>query len=108
MVICREYSSEWKPGDEPYYPVNDEKNGKLTQSIKSLLMSRKTLFLADDMRSTSITTWIRSCGDIERSQQKAVRENKLGDKCTERKEVKNKLIVIKNKEMRSREDNFKR
>ncbi len=28
-VISREYSSEWKPGDEPYYPVNDEKNGKL-------------------------------------------------------------------------------
>jgi UDP-galactopyranose mutase len=28
-VISREYSSEWKPGDEPYYPVNDEKNAKL-------------------------------------------------------------------------------
>ncbi len=28
-VISREYSSEWKPGDEPYYPVNDDKNGKL-------------------------------------------------------------------------------
>ena len=28
-VISREYSSEWKPGDEPYYPVNDEKNGAL-------------------------------------------------------------------------------
>jgi len=28
-VISREYSSEWKTGDEPYYPVNDEKNGKL-------------------------------------------------------------------------------
>lgn len=28
-VISREYSSEWHPGDEPYYPVNDEKNGQL-------------------------------------------------------------------------------
>ena len=28
-VISREYSSEWKPGDEPYYPVNDSKNGAL-------------------------------------------------------------------------------
>lgn len=28
-VISREYSSEWKLGDEPYYPVNDERNGKL-------------------------------------------------------------------------------
>ena len=35
-VISREYSSEWKPGDEPYYPVNDEKNGKLYQEYKTL------------------------------------------------------------------------
>ena len=28
-VISREFSSEWKPGDEPYYPVNDEKNSAL-------------------------------------------------------------------------------
>lgn len=28
-VISREFSSEWKTGDEPYYPVNDEKNGAL-------------------------------------------------------------------------------
>lgn len=35
-VISREYSSEWKPGDEPYYPVNDEKNGKLYTEYKNL------------------------------------------------------------------------
>ena len=35
-VISREYSSEWKPGDEPYYPVNDEKNGTLYQQYKVL------------------------------------------------------------------------
>lgn len=35
-VISREYSSEWKPGDEPYYPVNDERNGKLYQDYKAL------------------------------------------------------------------------
>ena len=35
-VISREYSSEWKPGDEPYYPVNDEKNGALYQCYKAL------------------------------------------------------------------------
>lgn len=28
-IISKEYSSEWKLGDEPYYPVNDEKNGFL-------------------------------------------------------------------------------
>ena len=35
-VISREYSSEWKPGDEPYYPVNDEKNGELYKKYKEL------------------------------------------------------------------------
>ena len=35
-VISREYSSEWKPGDEPYYPVNDEKNAKLYDAYKQL------------------------------------------------------------------------
>lgn len=35
-VISREYSSEWKPGDEPYYPVNDKKNGDLYQEYKKL------------------------------------------------------------------------
>ncbi len=35
-VISREYSSEWKPGDEPYYPVNDEKNSKLYEKYKAL------------------------------------------------------------------------
>lgn len=35
-VISREFSSEWKPGEEPYYPVNDEKNGKLYREYKKL------------------------------------------------------------------------
>lgn len=35
-VISREYSSEWKPGDEPYYPVNNEKNVKLYSEYKKL------------------------------------------------------------------------
>lgn len=35
-VISREYSSTWKLGDEPYYPVNDEKNGKLYLKYKEL------------------------------------------------------------------------
>ena len=35
-VISREYSSEWKLGDEPYYPVNDAKNGALYEKYKEL------------------------------------------------------------------------
>ena len=35
-VISREFSSEWKPGDEPYYPVNDAENGALYGKYKEL------------------------------------------------------------------------
>ena len=33
-VISREYSSEWKPGDEPYYPVNDDKNNRIFEAYR--------------------------------------------------------------------------
>ncbi|MDD3746256.1 MAG: UDP-galactopyranose mutase [Anaerostipes sp.] len=42
-VISREYSSEWKLGDEPYYPVNDEKNGKLYEKYKELAQKEKNI-----------------------------------------------------------------
>ncbi len=35
-VITREYPVAWKRGDEPYYPVNDEKNGKIFEKYKEL------------------------------------------------------------------------
>ena len=35
-VISREYSSEWKKGDEPYYPVNDEKNNALYRRYREM------------------------------------------------------------------------
>lgn len=40
-VISREYSSEWKPGDEPYYPVNDEKNSALYEQYAELAKKEK-------------------------------------------------------------------
>ena len=42
-VISREYSSEWKLGDEPYYPVNDAKNGNLYQEYKKLAEQEKNV-----------------------------------------------------------------
>ena len=35
-VISKEYPSEWKLGDEPYYPVNDKKNEKLANGYREL------------------------------------------------------------------------
>ncbi len=44
-VISKEYSMEWQPGDEPYYPVNDNKNSMLYDKYKSLAtMQDKVIF----------------------------------------------------------------
>lgn len=44
-VISREYSSEWKQGDEPYYPVNDDRNSELYKQYKELAkMEDKIIF----------------------------------------------------------------
>ena len=42
-IISREYSSEWKPGDEPYYPVNDEENTALYEKYKELAAGEKNV-----------------------------------------------------------------
>lgn len=42
-IISREYSSEWKLGDEPYYPVNDEKNSALYLKYKELASREKNV-----------------------------------------------------------------
>lgn len=42
-VISREYSSEWRPGDEPYYPVNDEKNTALYARYRALSKGEKNV-----------------------------------------------------------------
>lgn len=42
-VISREFSSEWKPGDEPYYPVNDERNSALYAKYQKLAQGEKKI-----------------------------------------------------------------
>lgn len=44
-VITREYPSEWKPGSEPYYPINDQKNNNLFLKYKELAaIEKKVIF----------------------------------------------------------------
>ncbi|MCR5849040.1 MAG: UDP-galactopyranose mutase [Lachnospiraceae bacterium] len=43
-VISREYSKEWKNGDEPYYPVNDEKNNELYQRYLELAEREENVY----------------------------------------------------------------
>jgi len=40
-VITREYPSAWKPGDEPYYPVNDDKNNSIYEKYRALAEKEK-------------------------------------------------------------------
>ena len=42
-IISREYSDEWKPGDEPYYPVNNDKNAELYQRYKALAENERNV-----------------------------------------------------------------
>ena len=42
-IISREYSSEWQKGDEPYYPVNNEKNDSLYQQYEELAKNEKNV-----------------------------------------------------------------
>lgn len=43
-VITKEYPSEWKPGDEPYYPVNNEKNMSLFNKYRLLSKQEKNVY----------------------------------------------------------------
>lgn len=42
-VITKEYPAEWKQGDEPYYPVNDEKNAAVYEKYRDLAEKEKNL-----------------------------------------------------------------
>ena len=42
-VITKEYPAEWKPGDEPYYPVNNEKNNALFEKYAELAAKEKNV-----------------------------------------------------------------
>ena len=44
-IISREYSAEWNPGDEPYYPINDERNNALYAQYSALAQKKsKVIF----------------------------------------------------------------
>ena len=42
-VVTREYSAEWKLGDEPYYPINDDANSKRYEAYKKLAEQEKNV-----------------------------------------------------------------
>ncbi len=50
-IISREYSSEWKPGMEPYYPVNDEKNNALYEKYRKLAKQEENVIFGGRLGS---------------------------------------------------------
>lgn len=50
-VISREYPMEWKPGDEPYYPVNNEKNDTLFAAYQKLAEEEKNVIFGGRLGS---------------------------------------------------------
>lgn len=44
-IISKEYSTEWHPGIEPYYPINDERNSRLYEEYKALAAQRPDVLL---------------------------------------------------------------
>ena len=45
-VISREYSTEWTPGMEPYYPVNDDRNMQLLAQYQELAAREENVLFA--------------------------------------------------------------
>lgn len=50
-VISREYPSEWKQGEEPYYPINDERNNTLYQQYQELAAQQKNVIFGGRLGS---------------------------------------------------------
>ena len=50
-VISREYPSEWKQGDEPYYPINDERNNALYQQYQQLVQQQQNVIFGGRLGS---------------------------------------------------------
>lgn len=50
-IISKEYSSEWHPGDEPYYPVNDNKNSELYARYRKLAQNEEKVIFGGRLGS---------------------------------------------------------
>ena len=49
--VSHEYSAEWKPGDEPFYPVNNTKNADILSKYQNLAKQNTNIFFAGRLGS---------------------------------------------------------
>ena len=59
-VVTYEYPADWKQGDEPYYPVNDAKNGALYEQYRQKAAGERNVIFGG-WGSTAIWTWTTRC-----------------------------------------------
>ena len=64
-VITREYPSEWKPGDEPYYPVNNDRNNDLYEQYKALADGMEPYYPVNDEKNTALYNQYKAMADQE-------------------------------------------
>ena len=62
-VISREYSTEWKPGMEPYYPVNDEKNNRLAEAYRQLAAQEENVIFGGRLMAPVIEKVMKMFGE---------------------------------------------
>lgn len=58
-IISREYSTEWEPEMEPYYPVNNERNNDLFEKYKALADKEEKVIFGGRLVIINITIWTR-------------------------------------------------
>ena len=70
-IVTREYPAEWKPGDEPYYPINDAENNELADAYRKLASAEKRVIFGGrlgDYRyydmDTVIEKALRRCSEV--------------------------------------------
>lgn len=76
-VISREYSADWKMGEEPYYPVNDEKNNRLYERYAEMMRREKKVLFGGrlaEYRYYDMDQVIRRALDLAASEKKIMRE----------------------------------
>ena len=69
-VISKEYSSEWHPGEEPYYPINDQKNSQLLQKYQALAQNQTRVWFGGRLgqyKYYDMDTVIASALDMSRA-----------------------------------------
>jgi len=75
-IVCREYSAEWKPGDEPYYPVNNEESAGLLKRYQEAAKAYPNLIVGGRLGAYKYFDMDKSIEAALETARKYLEENK--------------------------------